>query len=278
MEANANFLFKSDKEKFYINVMSATLPDSETALVALPQRLPRQSLKLIEALFDCLHAVAFFAKDRAGGFVAANPAFVRLLRQADKSAILGKSDLDFFPRHIATGYQADDQGVMGRGEPLRHKLELVPTDDLSLEWREANKFPIVDEEGTVVGLAGITVKVSGGYGAHLADPRLAPVLDFIARHYGERIRVEALARLAGMSPRTLERCFHDSFQSSPLRYLKQVRINAASHALGHTHKPIAEIAVDCGFSDQSHLCREFSRLVGETPRRFRQRIRQASRN
>jgi AraC-like DNA-binding protein len=241
----------------------------------LPSPIPFEILEWVEGLFDRLNADAFFAKDRAGRFIAANEAFVRLLRRREKRFLLGKTDLDFFPRHIALEYQRDDQAVMRTGQPLLHKLEVVPTDDLTLEWREVHKFPMKNADGEVVGLAGITLKVSDGAGAHLADPSLGPVLDFIARHYGERILVEDLARLAGLSVRTLERRFHDCFQSSPLRYLKQVRLNAACHALGHTHKPIAEIAMDCGFSDQSHLNKEFARTVGETPRRYRQRLQRS---
>ena len=241
---------------------------------ALPAPVPLETLIWVEGLFNCLPAAAFFAKNRSGQFIAANDAFVRLLRQKEKSGLLGKTDLDFFPRHIAVEYQRDDQIVMRTGQPLLHKLEIVPTDDLTLEWREVHKYPVTNGTGIVVGLAGITLNLSSGATGHVGDPHLGPVLDYIANNYGERLRIDELAKMAGLSTRTLERRFHDRFHTSPLRYLKQVRINAATHALGHTQKPIAEIAMDCGFSDQSHLTTEFARIVGETPRRYRQRIQQ----
>lgn len=234
------------------------------------------SLRWIETLFDCTPGVRFFMKDRAGRFTGANRAFIDLLRAGERAALLGKTDMDFFPRHLAREYQSDDQVVMQTRKPLLRKLEVVPQDDLTLDWHAVNKIPITAADGTVVGLAGILLHVSTEFRAHLADESLAPVLEHIASHYGERIRVRDLARLGGLSERTLERRFQESFQTGPLRYLKQVRINAACHALAHTNRRIADIAIDCGFCDQSHLTADFSEVVGETPRRYRQRYIRSS--
>ncbi|HBM56940.1 MAG TPA: AraC family transcriptional regulator, partial [Acidimicrobiaceae bacterium] len=47
------------------------------------------------------------------------------------------------------------------------------------------------------------------------------------------------------------------------------RVDRAAGLLVDTDRPIAEIAAECGFSDQANLTRQFGRLIGETPARFR---------
>jgi AraC family transcriptional regulator len=43
------------------------------------------------------------------------------------------------------------------------------------------------------------------------------------------------------------------------------------HALVFSRRPIAAVAAECGFSDQSHFTKEFRRIMGETPRSYRRR-------
>ena len=72
-----------------------------------------------------------------------------------------------------------------------------------------------------------------------------------------------------MSVRTFERKFRSRFHLTPQRYLKKLRLRMASRALVYTGQSLAEVAVGCGFSDQSHFTREFRRYFGRTPREYR---------
>jgi len=59
-------------------------------------------------------------------------------------------------------------------------------------------------------------------------------------------------------------------------YQRHLRIELASKALGDRQRSIAEVAAAAGFSDQSHFARVFRRVMGQTPRDYRQQLQSAS--
>jgi AraC-like DNA-binding protein len=229
------------------------------------------SLQFVELLFGHLKDVCFFAKDKEGRFTMADESFLKMLKCSSTDEVIGKTDEDFFPPHIAKKYIEDDRRVLLTGEALLHEIEMVPNDDFTLAWHEANKFPIYDRTRTVIGIAGITVPLSPKHMPVNYPPKLGVILDFIGDNFGSKITIKQLADIAKMSERSLERHFSSALNTSPLRYLKQVRINAACHALSHTSKSISEITLECGFCDQSHLTSEFRKKLGMTPREYRKR-------
>ena len=94
-------------------------------------------------------------------------------------------------------------------------------------------------------------------------------VEYLNSHFREKIDVRKLAKLAGMSERTLFRHFDRMFGMSPNNYLRKIRIQKAEELLRKTHYEINEIAVKCGFCDSSHFCRVFHSVTGETPLQFR---------
>ncbi len=82
------------------------------------------------------------------------------------------------------------------------------------------------------------------------------------------VTLEELARLAGMNPYGLVRQFTREYGLPPHAYLVQVRVNRAASLL-REGKPPAQVAAECGFSDQSHLNRHFLRHFGVTPGVYR---------
>jgi transcriptional regulator GlxA family with amidase domain len=96
------------------------------------------------------------------------------------------------------------------------------------------------------------------------------VLGHLRDHYGEPITNDQLARLAHMSVRTFERKFRSRFHLSPQKYLRKLRLRTASRCLIYTRQSLADVALGCGFGDQSHFSREFRRHFGRTPRQYRE--------
>ncbi|WP_319541114.1 AraC family transcriptional regulator [uncultured Pseudodesulfovibrio sp.] len=92
--------------------------------------------------------------------------------------------------------------------------------------------------------------------------------DIIEDRFAEDISLTELARLAGLSPYHLTRVFEKRLGISPHTYLTQTRIKRARERLSGTDR-IADIALDCGFSDQSHLTRLFKKQTGITPGKYR---------
>jgi AraC-like DNA-binding protein len=90
---------------------------------------------------------------------------------------------------------------------------------------------------------------------------------FLDEHYADRVPLQELARLTGLSPYHLNRSFCRKIGMPPHAYQLQVRIARAKSAL-RTGSSIAGVALATGFADQSHFTRVFKRLVGDTPAQY----------
>lgn len=107
------------------------------------------------------------------------------------------------------------------------------------------------------------------YEGGLPPQQLQRVFDYIDAHLDEKIELEALAKLLGMSQFHFSRLFKQSIGISPYQYAIQQRVERAKQLLKNSDRAIIEIALDCGFSSHSHLSRQFRQLTGMTPKAFR---------
>jgi AraC-like DNA-binding protein len=99
---------------------------------------------------------------------------------------------------------------------------------------------------------------------------LAPALknricEFIESNIGEKISLDSLSTMAGLSPHHFARAFQQSVGMPPHRYLLRRRLEHVEQMLRDTQLPLSHIALAVGFSDQSHLNRHFRRLTGMSP-------------
>lgn len=93
---------------------------------------------------------------------------------------------------------------------------------------------------------------------------------FIEAHFAEPVALQDLADASGLGPRHLCRAFREATGLSPHQYLLRNRVEHAKRLISRD-VPLAEVALQCGFSDQSQLTRTFVRHVGTTPGRYRNR-------
>jgi AraC-like DNA-binding protein len=101
-----------------------------------------------------------------------------------------------------------------------------------------------------------------------SDSTIDHALAFIESRRGN-ITIDRLARHLGITRRHLERRFRDEVGLGAKYMARISRVHAVLHAL--QQRPLlsgAEIAADCGYSDQAHLIREFRALTGTTPARM----------
>lgn len=229
-------------------------------------------------LISCIPDVNLFIKDANSRWMMCDEGFVAMLGSRSKTEVIGKTDADFFPRHLAEVFVAGDRQVMQSGRPLLNHYEMVLKDDFTLEWYVTHKFPLWNDAGKIIGIAGINARSGRVDSSPVDDPQLSRALEYIRTHYGEKIGVDELADTAGMSRRSFERHFRNVLGCSSMTYLRRVRINAVCRAIVSTSRTLPEVALSCGFSDQSHMTREFNKMVGETPREFRRRRRQVTRS
>jgi AraC family transcriptional regulator len=78
-----------------------------------------------------------------------------------------------------------------------------------------------------------------------------------------------LADIACLSPYHFSRSFTQAAGVGPQRYVTQRRLERAKTLMRRTNQPLALIAQEAGFADQSHLTQVFRREMGVTPGRFR---------
>lgn len=220
-------------------------------------------------LFGYLNDICYFAKDRDHRFTAANRALVHLIGRRDPKEVIGKTDYELIAPYLADSYAKDDEHVMSSGESITNKVELVTHNDLSVEWYTTTKIPRYDASGAIVGLEGFTREFKVASAAAGPYPELSRVIDYVERNHASRITVADLAKRAGYTVRTLERLFQKRFNMSPFAYLKRVRLNGACRLLTQTNLPLAQIATESGFCDQSYMTKEFTRLMRITPQAYR---------
>jgi AraC family transcriptional regulator len=89
------------------------------------------------------------------------------------------------------------------------------------------------------------------------------------------IGMRDLAREAGVHPVHLARVFRRMEKRTPGEYQQGLQIHAACELLPDRDWPLAAIAAECGFADQSHFTRIFRRMTGTTPARFRNAVGRA---
>ncbi len=221
------------------------------------------------SLFEHLPGVHFFVKDRQSRLICANRELMERLGQTSEEDFVGTSDFDYFPTHLAERFIRDDQLVVTTGQPLLNRVEFWYTPQKLLDWFITNKLPVFDTRGQVIGLMGYVRSYEGARQQDLYFSKIARIVDHIRMHHHQKIAVTDLAKMAGVSPRQLHRWFHDAFGVSVQDFLSKTRIQSASEALLDSDRPLAQIAVDFGFCDQSALTRQFTRHVGMTPHQFR---------
>lgn len=97
------------------------------------------------------------------------------------------------------------------------------------------------------------------------------VREYLEAHHSENISLDAIARIANLSPFYLIRTFRKCTGLPPHEYLTQIRIARAKTLLAQGTEGIAQVAHNTGFADQSHLTRHFKRITGVTPGQYQYR-------
>jgi AraC family transcriptional regulator len=99
----------------------------------------------------------------------------------------------------------------------------------------------------------------------LAGWQIGRVTEYIELNLANAIPVSTLSDIARLSTTYFARAFRQEFKCSPHQYVINRRIERAKALLSHEDLALCEIALMCGFADQSHLSRTFGRLVGCSP-------------
>ncbi|ESA36384.1 family transcriptional regulator [Leptolyngbya sp. Heron Island J] len=96
---------------------------------------------------------------------------------------------------------------------------------------------------------------------------VAQVRTYLEDRYTENLSLDELAQLVNLNPYYLLRCFRQQVGCAPHQYQRHWQLGQAKRAL-QTTQPLAAIATDHGFYDQSHFNRAFKKTYGVTPGQY----------
>lgn len=102
--------------------------------------------------------------------------------------------------------------------------------------------------------------------------RIAEVVAHLRAHLDEPMRVEALARLAGMSATVFHQSFKTMTGTTPVQFLKRLRLLEAQRRLRAGATGVTQAAFEVGYESPSQFSRDYSRLFGVSPRSDRMGI------
>lgn len=121
----------------------------------------------------------------------------------------------------------------------------------------------------------VSLRSDGCSTDHTANDRIAAVTRSVRRireHIGDAHSLPNLAQSALLSPFHFHRVFRQLTGSTPARFVAASRMAEAKRLLAYTSMNVTDICMDVGYSSLGTFTTQFTRLVGVSPRRFRQLI------
>jgi len=220
-------------------------------------------------LFDCLADVVFFIKNQHGEYVVVNQTLVARCGRRSKKELLGLRVDRVFPPPLGTNYRAQDERVLRHGETIRNQLELHFYATGGRGWCLTNKLPLYNQAGKVTGLVGISRDLQAVNEGSEDYSSIARVVGHMQTRFDEPLRVRELAAAAGLSAFQFEQRIRKMFQLTAGQLIQKIRMDHAVQRLRETDEAIAEIALRCGYSDQSAFTRQFHKATGLSPLEYR---------
>ncbi|ASL47430.1 RCS-specific HTH-type transcriptional activator RclR [Burkholderia sp. AD24] len=254
-----------------MNTLAHALEPNDTTLAGMLSHF-----RLLEPVFDAMPDVVFFVKDVEARYALVNRTLASRCGFKEKSALLGSTAEDVFPRRFGRIYTAQDKAIINVGNQMIDQLELHLYPGRQPGWCLTCKQPLRDPAGKVVGLAGISRDLKADESSHPAYSRLAAVVQSIQDNYVQPLNLKQLAAMADMSVAQLERYFHKVFHLTPRQVLLKTRLDAAT-ALLVSHDKVTDVAALCGYTDHSAFTRQFKATVGITPTEYRMLLHGTSR-
>jgi AraC family transcriptional regulator len=140
---------------------------------------------------------------------------------------------------------------------------------LYAEFRRGDTASVIAIEGLVLEILAEIARSED-----LPEPGLVPrwlrqATEIVEARFLERLSLAEIASEVGVHYVHLSRQFHKYNRCTIGELIRRRRVQHASHLLAHSQTPLAEIALMCGFSDQSHLSFIFKRYMGISPSKFR---------
>ena len=227
----------------------------------------------IEQIADLMHDTAFFIKDAAGRYLVVNRSLVERHGLGQKSQMIGRRPCDVCPGDFGRIPTEQDAQVLRTGRPIIERLELFWRRPNVPVWGLTSKLPIRDEHGRVTGLIGISKDLTSLVNREEVSPAVAQSLRHLETAYDRPVSPSSLARKARMSAARFARVIRRIHGLSPMQLITKTRITVGCRLLRETDASVADIALECGFSDHSAFTRAFRAVTGMPPTEHRRQSR-----
>ena len=102
--------------------------------------------------------------------------------------------------------------------------------------------------------------------------KIEKALKLIHASYNSAMNVDSLATLVNMSPSAFHRAFNDVTASSPIQYIKKIRLSKARDLLLEQQVRVSEAAIHVGYESPAQFSREFKRYFGNSPSEYRNSV------
>lgn len=240
-------------------------------------------------LAGALHAQSRF--DGALRNYAAGPGTMFLIPRHTELASNWDSPWTNGALRLNPGMVRDAAAEIRRGDP--DQVEIVPTFfftdpllyrlgvELANEMRNANPLGLLYADSLTNRLTLHLLRhYSNGRivrdlpGRRLTPAQLSKVDEYIHAHLDRKISLAGLAACLHLSVPHFERMFRATTHVPPYRYVLELRLEQARILLQSTRLPLAEVALQSGFSSQSHFTAHFTRYIGVSPARFARGVRE----
>jgi AraC-like DNA-binding protein len=161
--------------------------------------------------------------------------------------------------------------LVGEARSFADLREVLAALERSLEPDARAARALVAQASAIVVGATPPAPIQGG----LAPWQARKLRKHIDENLDGNLTTTALGELVALSASYFGRAFKTTFGETPHAYITRRRLELARNLMLATRDPLSQIAYQCGFADQSHLCRLFRRSAGVAPQAWRRANRLA---
>ena len=162
--------------------------------------------------------------------------------------------------------------MLDRPSPIRSVASTWLLQRLYTEFSKDDPLSLISLEGLLLEILADGARHSDASGRAAVPRWLRMAHDYVEANFLRNVSLAEIARVAGVHRVHLAREFRRYFSTTVGELLRRRRVEHACRLVSTTQDSLADVAIACGFSDQSHFCATFRHQVGLTPGRFREMV------
>jgi AraC family transcriptional regulator len=157
--------------------------------------------------------------------------------------------------------------------PLERSRDFAAGEIVRLAWRLYREFQNTDL-AVALAIEGLTLEILAKVARDGSDLPKQPgwlprATDFLHDHFRRNLSLSEVAGCVGIHPTHLARVFRRHYHCTVGDYVRHLRLGEAREALTQSRRPLSDIALMAGYSDQSHFSIAFKRYAGMSPAEYR---------